>query len=64
MFDSPRDCNNPPGFSVHGIILARILEWAISLSRVSLQLRHQICVSSIAGGFFAAEPTGKPVYNL
>ena len=31
----PMDCN-PPGFSVHGIISARILEWvAIPFSRVS-----------------------------
>ena len=32
---NPMDCN-PPGFSVHGILQARILEWvAISFSRGS-----------------------------
>ena len=42
---NPRDCS-PPGFSVHGIILARILEWvAISSSRWFSQLRDQTCIS-------------------
>ena len=53
-----------PGFSVHGISQARILEWAaISYSRdlpnpgtepAALQ------VSGIAGRFFTTEPLGKP----
>ena len=48
------------GSSVHGIFQARILEWfAISFSKGSCQLRDQIRVSCIAGGFFAAEPPGK-----
>ena len=35
----PRDCS-PPGFSVHGILQARILEWvAIPFSRGSSQPR-------------------------
>jgi len=57
------DCS-PPGFSVHGIFPARILEWiAISLSRGSSQPRDQTHfshVSCIADEFFTAEPLGKP----
>ena len=47
---------SPPGFSVHGIFQARILECvAVSFSRGSSRLRDQIlisCVSRIAGRFF------------
>ena len=33
----PVDCS-PPGFSIHGILQARILEWvAISFSRMNVQ---------------------------
>ena len=46
---NPMACSLP-GFSVHGILQARILEWvAISLSRGSSQPRDQIQVSHIAG---------------
>ena len=46
------DCS-PPGFSVHGILQASILEWVvIPSSRNSSQLRDQTQVSHIAGGFF------------
>ena len=42
-----------PGYSVHGISQARILEWVpILFSRGSFWLRSQIQVSSIAGRFF------------
>ena len=42
------DCN-PPGFSVHGILQARILEWvAISFSRGSSQPRDQTWVSYVS----------------
>ena len=45
-----------PGFSVHGILQARILWWvAISLSRGSFQPRDWTwvsCISCIAGSFF------------
>ena len=54
MSDSlwPMDCG-PPGFSVHGILQERILEWvAIPFSRGSSQPRDGTQVSSIAGGFF------------
>ena len=59
----PMDCSLP-GSSVHGILQARILEWvAISFSRGSFWSRDRICVpwgSCTAGGFFTAEPPGKP----
>ena len=44
---------SPPGFSDHGILQARILEWvAIPFSRGSSQSRYQTQVSCIAGRFF------------
>ena len=49
---NPMDCS-PPGFSVHGILQARILEWlAIPFSRESSQPRDWTWVSFIAGRFF------------
>ena len=46
------DCS-PPGFSVHGILQARILEWvAISFSRGSSWPRDLTWVSRIAGRHF------------
>ena len=48
----PKDCS-PPGFSVHGILQVRILEWfAMPLSRGSSQPGDWTQVSCIAGGFF------------
>ena len=45
----PMDCS-PPGFSTHGILQARILEWvAISFSRGSSPPGDRIWVSHIAG---------------
>ena len=62
LFD-PMDCS-PPGSSVHGILQARILEWAAMLSsRGSSRPRDQTgvtWVSCIAGGFFTTGPPGKP----
>ena len=47
---------SPPGFSVHGIFQARILEWVvISFSRESSDLGIEPVVSYIAGGFFTTE---------
>ena len=44
----PMGCS-PPGFSVHGIFQARILEQvAISFSRGSSRHRDQICVSWVS----------------
>ena len=52
--------SSPPGSSVHGIIQARILEWAaISFSRLSSQPRDWTHVSYTAGGSFTSEPCGK-----
>ena len=49
---------SPPGFSVHGILQARILEWmAISSSRGSSRPRDWTQVSCIAGGFFTSWAT-------
>ena len=49
---NPMDCS-PPGSSVHGILLARILEWvAISFSRGSSRPRDRTQVSCIVGRFF------------
>ena len=46
------DCNLP-GFSVHGILQARILEWVtISFSRGSSRPRDQTWVSHIGGRYF------------
>ena len=51
LFD-PMDCG-PPGFSVHGILQARILEWVtISSPKGSFPPRSQIWVSCITGRFF------------
>ena len=49
---NPMDCSLP-GFSVHGIFQARVLEWdAISFSRGSSQPRDQTLVSCIASRRF------------
>ena len=46
------DCN-PPGYSVHGILQARILEWiALPFSRGSSWFRDWIWVSHISSRFF------------
>ena len=47
------DPMDPPGFSVHGILQARILEWvAIPFSRGVSQPREWTQVSHMAGDFF------------
>ena len=57
----PIDCS-PPGSSVHGISQARILEWvSMPSSRGSSWPRNPTCISCTAGGFFTAEPLGKPL---
>ena len=53
----PMDCS-PPGYSVHGILQARILKWvAISVSRVSSQPGNWTQVSCIAGRCFTVWAT-------
>ena len=57
---NPIDCS-PPGSSVFGVLLAKILEWvAISFSRGSSWPSDQICISCI-GRFFTNELLGKPI---
>ena len=60
----PMVCN-PPGYSIHGILQARILDWvAILLSRRSSWPRDWTCVSYVccnAGGFFTSEAPLKPI---
>ena len=49
------DCN-PPGFSVHEILQARILEWVVMpFSRGSFWPRDRTGVSSIARRFFTGD---------
>ena len=48
----PINCS-PPGFSVHGILQAKLLEWvAISFSRGFSRPRDQTQVFHFAGRFF------------
>ena len=58
----PMDCS-PPGSSVHGIFLARILEWvAMPSSRGSSRPRdwtHVSYISYTVSKFFTTEPPGK-----
>ena len=56
----PTDCS-PPGSSVHGVLPARILEWAaIYSSRASSWLRDRTQSPALAYGFFLTESPGKP----
>ena len=53
------DCSLP-GFFVHGIFQARILEWvAISFSRGSSRPRDRMWVSVLQEGSLPSEPTGE-----
>ena len=56
----PYECS-PPGFSVHGILQERILEWvAISPSRGSSWPRHAgLVCPALAGRFFTTSTTWK-----
>ena len=52
--------HDPMGYTVHGILQARLLEWgAFTFSRGSSQLRDWTQVSHIAGGFFTSWATGE-----
>ena len=52
----PMDCS-PPGFSIHRILQARILEWvAIPFSRRSSWFRDRTQVSCTAGRSLPSEP--------
>ena len=51
-----------PGSSIHRIFQIRLLEWvSTSFFRGSSRPWDQICISCVAGGFFTAEPSGKPI---
>ena len=62
----PTLCDPPwslPGSSVHGILQARILEWAaMPSSRGSSQPRAWTRVSCIAGGFFTSWATREALF--
>ena len=63
MFDSlqPHGCSLP-GFSVHGILQARILEWvAMPSSRGSSHARDLTQVSCLHVDSWPSEPSGKPI---
>ena len=50
---------DPMDYTVHGILLARILEWvAFPFSRRSSKLKDQTQVSRIAADSLPAEPQG------
>ena len=62
----PMDCS-PPGFSIHGILQARLLEWiAVPSSRRSSQPRDQTYIfytsTALAGRFFTTSTTGEAQY--
>ena len=60
---NPMDCSLP-GFSVRGILQARLLEWiAIPFSRGSSQPRDWTLVFCTAGRFFTIWATGKSSYQ-
>ena len=64
LFVTLRDCS-PPGFSVHRILQARILEWVpIISSRGSPWPRDWILVSYIAGRFFTVWATREAHFLL
>ena len=55
----------PPGSSVRGIFQSRILEWvSISFSRDLPDPGVKPLSPALAGGFFTAEPLGKPKSHL
>ena len=57
----PHGLYSPPGSSIHGILLVRILEWvAYPFSRGCSQPRNQTRVSGIAGRFFTKSLSGNP----
>ena len=59
LFVTPADCS-PPGFSDHGILQARILEWiAIPFSRGTSQPRGWTLISCLTGRFSPIWATGK-----
>ena len=63
--NSLRPLRSPPGFSVHGMFQARVLEWvAISFSKGSSQPRDWTWVSRIAGKCSTVWATREASYTL
>ena len=56
---NPIDCSLP-GFSVHEILQARILEWIAIPFRGSSRLRNRTQVSALQADSLPSEPPGKP----
>ena len=61
----PMDCSLP-GFSVHGIFQARILEWVAfptpgDLAEPGIE-PATLASPALARGFFTTKPLGKPPY--
>ena len=63
----PTDCS-PPGFSVHGILQAGILEWVATSFPEDLPdpgIKPTLLASpALANGFFTSEPPEKPTHAL
>ena len=60
---NPMDPMDPASLLVHGIFLARILEWAAVSSSGDLPNPGIKPTSPVlAGGFFTTEPPGNPCY--
>ena len=61
------DCN-PPGSSVHGILLARTLQWVVMPSSAFSswsEIEPMVsCISCIAGRFCTAEPSGQLIQRV
>ena len=56
----PMDCSSP-GYSVHGILQARLLEWvAIAFLRGSSQPRDQTGSLALQADYLPSEPPEKP----
>ena len=53
---------SPPGFAIHGILQARILEWMLQASSRPRDQTCDSCGSSIAGRFFTTESLGKHTF--
>ena len=62
---NPMDCG-PPGFSVHGVSQAKeYWSWLSFLSPGDLpNPRNKPASPTLAGGFFTAEPPGKPLNDF
>ena len=55
---------DPIDYTVHGILQARILEWAaVPFSRETSQPRDRTQVSCLVGRFFTGEPQRKPLWK-